>query len=142
MSSAVNNLPGNLASSNSGRHFIWLLSKVGVVKNGERNNLSEMFQGLCSSIGSAACMTIQRASCTSPSPLLLPPQLMKYKHYSNMVSFLHHSCGNGVLEIGAAPSGKETTSSKDGFLWTLALHLHRLQRYAAGSNPACKITVM
>ena len=81
---------------------------------------------------------------TSPFLLLLPPQLMKYKQYANMVNFLHRSCGNDILEtgIGAAPSGKDSTSSKDGFLWTLALHLHRLQRYAAKSNPACKIAVM
>ena len=72
---------------------------------------------------------------------------MTYKQYAAMIRFLHQNCSDGVLEplagAGATHSGEEI-KSKDAFLWTLALHLHRLQRYTGtvvGLNPSLACSV-
>lgn len=108
-----------------------------MMEDGERGSLSEKLQGRCTTLRSDIRPPIGPQTSTFLLPR--PPQLMTYKQYADMVRFLHHACGNGVLELtglGAARSEKEI-KSKDAFLCTLAVHLHRLQRYAGtavGSN--------
>lgn len=86
------------------------------------------------------CVMTQTQTSKVAFLFLRPPQLMTHKQYADMIRFLRQNCSDGAELIpgtGATHSEEKEIKSKDAFLWTLILHLQRLQRYVCTAVYIC-----